>query len=926
MSQRGFDRGRGRGGPDRGRGRGGGRGGGPRQPAEIFKAGAPAPVPAHLSDAEQNRLIQSFKSMTLTPVRPIRPGFGTLGRPIKVRANFFTIKYPKGPFYDYTVDFKPATGIGRIKGRLLELLEDTPQFKPFVNHIAHDRTQRIVSAKRLPQPLEIKVKLFDPGAAAKEEDPVYTIQIHFDKELNLGHLTKYLNGDPSLRQDDIQPILSAMNLIIHTFPSKNGVRVGQNKYFYRDQNPSVLGQGVEAWRGYFTSVRPTFKNLMVNANVCMTAFIMPGGLDKALDQFQSRQGGLPTLPPRFAKSIKPFIRHLKGKRALKAIGIQSARETKFDCQEFGGRISVEQYFKKKYKITLKRPTDLPVIDIGSKQRNVWIPAELCEITAGDPLRGRLDDKETAEMIRIACNPPATNAKFITEQGFPRLGFAPKKEPLNGFGVEIGPEMAVVPARELPPPKVSYLGNSSKEANSGSWNTTQDKFIQAAPKVGGWGVLLVRDGRMDQSVGREVQEFASKFKARCEQTGMQLGPPAPIFTDFLKPEGEDISRRDALQTIHENIKAQIARYNGLKPAFLLVMLTKVDKWIYPGIKRICDVLEGIPSITMLLSKLRGKNENQLDQYLANVSLKLNIKLGGRNHAIGVQSMAWLTKKPTMLVGIDVTHPSPGSRIGTPSIAAVVASVDQHMIQFPASLRIQKPDDNRESREMVTDLQAMITERLVLFRQRTKRLPERVMVFRDGVSEGQYDIVIGEELQKIKEALKRVDPSGKYKPTLSIIICGKRHHARFYPTDSPNATQNGNTKPGTVVDKGVTSVFDFDFYLQAHNGLQGQVRPTHYTVVYDENNLGADELQQGAHTFSYTYARATKAVSLIPPAYYADLACERGRCYLNDLFTADDRSSVGGRRGRDDEKDATFREAERMWGAGLHGAVKDTMFYI
>lgn len=46
--------------------------------------------------------------------------------------------------------------------------------------------------------------------------------------------------------------------------------------------------------------------------------------------------------------------------------------------------------------------------------------------------------------------------------------------------------------------------------------------------------------------------------------------------------------------------------------------------------------------------------------------------------------------------------------------------------------------------------------------------------------------------------------EYKPKLSIIICGKRHHARFYPTDSANAVRNGNTKPGTVVDRGITSM--------------------------------------------------------------------------------------------------------------------------
>lgn len=56
---------------------------------------------------------------------------------------------------------------------------------------------------------------------------------------------------------------------------------------------------------------------------------------------------------------------------------------------------------------------------------------------------------------------------------------------------------------------------------------------------------------------------------------------------------------------------------------------------------------------------------------------------------------------MMVGIDVTHGGPTSRPGTPSIAAVVANTDDTFAQFPASLRMQKIDDNKESKE-VSDL--------------------------------------------------------------------------------------------------------------------------------------------------------------------------------------------------------------------------------
>jgi hypothetical protein len=313
------------------------------------------------------------------------------------------------------------------------------------------------------------------------------------------------------------------------------------------------------------------------------------------------------------------------------------------------------------------------------------------------------------------------------------------------------------------------------------------------------------------------------------------------------------------------------------------------------------------------------------------LKVNSKLGGINHLLHPNAMKWLTKQKTMMVGIDVSHPGPGSREGAPSIAAVVASVDNDFVQFPASLRIQQPDPNRESKEMLSELRDMLVERLQLYERKNKVLPQRIIVFRDGVSEGQFDIVIREEKAQILEAFHKLSTAARgpkpYRPVFSIVICGKRHNARFYPTSSQFADRNGNTRPGTVVDKGVTAVFDFDFYLQAHAGLQGTVKPTHYTVVYDELKFTADELQQGSNDFSYLYARATKAVSLIPAAYYADLACERGRYYLNEFMVDDKATSSGrGRFDREEEKARVFNAARQAWGEGIHTDIRHSMFYI
>jgi hypothetical protein len=64
---------------------------------------------------------------------------------------------------------------------------------------------------------------------------------------------------------------------------------------------------------------------------------------------------------------------------------------------------------------------------------------------------------------------------------------------------------------------------------------------------------------------------------------------------------------------------------------------------------------------------------------------------------------------------------------------------------------------------------------------------------------------------------------------------------------------------------------------------------------------------------------QAVSLAPPAYYADLACERGRCYLYDLLNA------GEKKGAFSEAEVEER-ADVVWGKGIGAAVGRAMFYI
>ena len=178
-------------------------------------------------------------------------------------------------------------------------------------------------------------------------------------------------------------------------------------------------------------------------------------------------------------------------------------------------------------------------------------------------------------------------------------------------------------------------------------------------------------------------------------------------------------------------------------------------------------------------------------------KINLKLGGTNHQlIDDDAYGRILGDKTMVIGIDVTHPPPGSE-GAPSVAAVVASCDKYLSQGPADLRI-----NESRQEMVQMLQEMLTTRLEHFKKvNDQRLPENLLIYRDGVGIGQYQIVLDEELPRLRDACRRVYGKdyveGVY-PQISLIVVGKRHHTRFYRTLGSKIKPRGDGNPpcGTV----------------------------------------------------------------------------------------------------------------------------------
>ncbi|RWW13950.1 hypothetical protein GW17_00022316, partial [Ensete ventricosum] len=167
-----------------------------------------------------------------------------------------------------------------------------------------------------------------------------------------------------------------------------------------------------------------------------------------------------------------------------------------------------------------------------------------------------------------------------------------------------------------------------------------------------------------------------------------------------------------------------------------------------------------------------------------------------------------------------------------------------------------------------------ELLISFKRATGQKPQRIIFYRDGVSEGQFH-----------QACASLEPN--YQPPVTFVVVQKRHHTRLFANnhkDPRSMDKSGNILPGTVVDSMICHPTEFDFYLCSH----GTSRPAHYHVLWDENNFTADALQTLTNNLCYThmrfnlyllrcsYARCTRSV--LPPAYYAHLAAFRARFYM------------------------------------------------
>ncbi|XP_050315096.1 protein argonaute-2 isoform X3 [Anthonomus grandis grandis] len=799
---------------------------------------------------------------------PRRPNLGREGRPIGLKANHFQIGMPRGFVHHYDVNIQPDKCPRKVNREIIETMVKS-YTKIFTNlKPVFDGRNNLYTRDPLPignSREELEVTL--PGEG---KDRLFRVSIKWVAQVSLYGLEEALEG--RTRQIPYEAIL-ALDVVMRHLPSMSYTPVGRSFFSSPEGYYHPLGGGREVWFGFHQSVRPSQWKMMLNIDVSATAFYKAQPVIEFMcevldirDINEQRKPLTDSQRVKFTKEIKGLkieITHcgaMRRKYRVCNVTRRPAQMQSFPLQLENGQTvecTVAKYFLDKYKMKLRYP-HLPCLQVGQEHKHTYLPLEVCNIVAGQRCIKKLTDMQTSTMIKATARSAPDREREINN--LVRRADFNNDEYVQEFGLTISTSMMEVRGRVLPAPKLQYggrvaslSGQSKQQAcpNQGVWDMRGKQFFTGV-EIRVWAIACF-------APQRTVREDALRnFTQQLQKISNDAGMPIigqPCFCKYATGPDQVEPMFRYLKTTFQALQLVVVVLPGKTP-------------VYAEVKRVGDTVLG-----MATQCVQAKNVNKTSpQTLSNLCLKINVKLGGINSILVPSIRPKIFNEPVIFLGADVTHPPAGDN-KKPSIAAVVGSMDAHPSRYAATVRVQQ-----HRQEIIQELSSMVRELLLMFYKSTGGYkPVRIILYRDGVSEGQFLQLLQHELTAIREACIKLEAD--YKPGITFIVVQKRHHTRLFCADKKEQSgKSGNIPAGTTVDVGITHPTEFDFYLCSHQGIQGTSRPSHYHVLWDDSHLDSDELQCLTYQLCHTYVRCTRSVSIPAPAYYAHLVAFRARYHL------------------------------------------------
>ncbi|GJP38780.1 hypothetical protein CLOM_g23192 [Closterium sp. NIES-68] len=683
----------------------------PAAAARAPAAAAPAPVAAAPPAAAAGVAVTMAGPAGVSSralVAAARPGFGKAGRPVMLLANHFKIDFQDLVIYHYDVEFSPAVASKGVMRAVIRQLAITYQSQLATSGArggpsvpvqpVFDGAKNLYTARALPfESQEFRVVLPDRdegqgagggrgGASAgrgggrggrggrgggegggERRERAIKVTLKIAQQYHMASMDAFLKG----RQADIpQVLLQALDVALRERLLATLSPVGRSLYS-ASLGSTALGGGVAGYRGFFQSVRFSQQGLALNVDMSATAFHQDMPLLDFAAEFLGGGGGGGGFAPNASLSdgervklrralhgIKVAVTHRDTPRRYRVQGLtrEPAHALSFTI-EGQGETSLVAYFRSAYGYTVRHP-NLPCVMAGGSGKS-YLPMEVCRIVGGQRYGPKLSEDQVSNLLRFTCTRPDVRAgeigKLVAGNDYPNDPYA------REFGMRVHPEMTRLQGRMLDAPRLVYKDKKDVVPRFGAWNMMGGQRLIEGATITHWTILNF--AHYLDAAG--VQRFGTALAQRCAELGVNMNP-RPVVPPLT-------GRVDAVEAVMRQLADASSR---AVPAGqwlqLAVVILPGRGTFYNEIKLIAETQLNVVTQCCLVNHAQKCQS----QYLANLVLKINVKLGGRNVLLQSESIGRLpmvAERPTVVFGADVTHPSPGDD-SSPSIAAVVASRD------------------------------------------------------------------------------------------------------------------------------------------------------------------------------------------------------------------------------------------------------------
>ncbi|XP_026198317.1 piwi-like protein 1 isoform X1 [Anabas testudineus] len=729
---------------------------------------------------------------------------GTTGSAIQLSANFFRIlSRPQWVLYQYHVDFNPPMESRRLRSALLFQHEEA-----------------LGSARSFDGAL-----LFLPHRLHNKETVLHSETRNGEKVQITVTLTNEL---PPTSPVCIQFYNIIFRRILRIL---NMQQIGRN--YYNPSDPLDIPQHrLTIWPGYTTTILQYESSIMLCTDVSHKVLRSETVLDFMGNLRQ--QCGNQRFPEICAKELIGLIVLTKYNNKTYRIDDIAWDHTPNNTFKRGDTdISFKNYYKTQYGLDITDGNQVLLVSHVKRMGPSGAPPpgpamlipELCYLTG-------LTDKMRADFNIM--KDLSTHTRLTPEQREGRLNRfvsniqrnADAQAELDKWGLNFDKQLLNLTGRVLPGERI-FQGPRSYEYNP--WAADWSKEMRgvpliSSPPLNNWLVFHTRrNGNETQSLLQTLNKVSGPLGIRIQRAVMIM------YEDH---------QESLLRALQHNV--------GPQTQMVVVVLPSNRKDKYDSVKKYLCVDCPTPSQCVVSRTL--SRPQALMTVATKIALQMACKMGGELWSVEIPL------KQLMIVGIDCYHDTIG---GKRSIGALVASLNQSMSRWFSKCVLQ-----HKGQEIMDGLKIALTGALKDYLKFNNSLPSRIIVYRDGVGDGQLQGVVNYEVSQIIDSIKSMGHD--YVPKLSVVVVKKRISSRFFAHINGKVS---NPPPGTVVDSEVTRPEWYDFYIVSQAVRTGSVSPTHYNVVYDTSGLKPDHMQRLTYKLCHMYYNWQGIIRVPAPCQYA-----------------------------------------------------------